>query len=94
MRIEPIKSEPTNEKLSFKNTAEKAISNGLEDAMNDKGRECDYEFTIEEKNGVKYIFCEVKLENGYQFMIKHPAEEDPNLPEIERQAYQFLLERL
>jgi len=78
----------------YEGTAEKAISIGFEDAMADKDRKCDYEFTIETKNGVKYIHCEIKHEDGYQMMIKHKESEDPNLPEIERQSYQFLLERL
>lgn len=81
-------------KRTYEGTAEKAISNGFEDAMRDKGRECGYEFTIETKSGVKYIHCEVKLENGYEVQFKHKANAEPDLTSIERQSYQFLLERL
>lgn len=94
MRIEPIKAEPSQQDQSYQNTAEKAISIGFEDAMEDKGRECDYEFTIEERKGKKFIYCEVKLENGFHFTYQHPAGETPNLSELEREAYTFLLERL
>lgn len=84
-------------KEGYDNTVEKALSNGFEDAMKDKGRECDYDFTIEEKKGVKYIWCEVKLDQGYHLTHSHKAGEKPSkadLNDIERNAYQFLLEKL
>lgn len=81
-------------KRTFKGTVEKAISNGFEDAMKDKDRECDYEFTIETRKGVKYILCEVKVDNGYNMFFKHKESELPDLSEIERNSYKFLLERL
>jgi len=75
-------------------TVEKAMSLGIEDAIKDKGRECDYEFNIKEKKGMRFILCEVKVDNGYFISYQHPAGERQNLSEIERDAYKFLLERL
>lgn len=85
------------EEPDYDGTVEKALSNGFEDAIKDKGRECDYEFTIEEKKGVKYIWCEIKIDNGYDLTHSHPVKEPPSdqdLHDIERNAYQFLLEKL
>lgn len=81
-------------KKTFRGTVEKAMSVGFEDAMQDKGKECDYEFKIQERKGVKYILCEVKLENGFFIGYQHKANESLDLSEIERNAYKFLLEKL
>jgi len=81
-------------KNKHEGTVEKAISIGFEDAIKDKGRECDYEFKISEKKGRKFILCEAKIDNGYFFSIHYKLSEKPNLTDIERQAYKFLLERL
>lgn len=74
----------------YEGTVEKAISNGFEDAIKDKGRECDYVFNISKRKGRKYILCEAKVGNGYFFSIHYALNEKPNLAHIERQAYKFL----
>jgi len=84
----------TRKKDGSKGTVEHAMAVGFEDAIKDKDRECDYEFTIEDKNDVKHILCEVKLDSGYYIDFKHPVNEKQNLSEIERDAYKFLLEKL
>lgn len=95
MIITPNGMEPVyKEKKTFEGTIEKAMSNGLEDAMKDKGRECDYQFTIEKKGNVKRVLCEIFLENGFLLPYEHDINEKPDLKEIERESYQFLLEKL
>lgn len=79
-------------KIGSRGTVEKAMSIGFEDAIRDKGIECDYEFRIGKKDGVRVVLCEVKLDNGY--IIHYKADEAPDLNQIERDSYQFLIERL
>lgn len=95
MIITPNGAEPVKKQThDFNNSVEQAISNGLEDAMEDKGRECDYEFTIQTRNGIKRVLCEIFVDNGYMIPFEHEEDEHVDLAEIERSSYQFLLERL
>ncbi len=82
----------TEKKPGSKGTVEKAMSIGFEDAMKDKGIECDYEFRIGKKDGHRVVLCEVKIDNGY--MIHYKEDEAPSLNQIEKDSYQFLIERL
>ncbi len=81
-------------KSKYEGTVEQAISNGFEDAIKDKGKECDYEFKINTNKGRKFILCEVKIDNGYFFSIHYPVNDKPKTEDIERQAYKFLSEKL
>lgn len=93
MIIEPSRYEIITEKRAgSKGTVEKAMSIGFEQAMKDKGRECDYEFRVGKKDGHRVVLCEVKLDNGY--MIHYREDESPDLKTIEKDSYQFLNERL
>lgn len=95
MIITPSGMEPVyKEKKSYEGTIEKAMSIGLEDAMKDKGRECDYQFTIEKKGNIKRVLCEIYLENGFLLPYEYDTTSPPDLKEIERKSYQFLLEKL
>lgn len=93
MIITPSRYEIIREKKAgSKGTVEKAMSIGFEDAMKDKGKECDYEFRIGKKDGHRVVLCEVKIDNGY--MIHYREDETTDLNQIEKDSYQFLIERL
>ncbi len=81
-------------KAGAKGTVERAMSIGFEDAIRDKGKECDYEFRVGEKDGFNVVIGEVKVDNGYFIHYKHKEGDKLNLNEIERDAYKFLIERL
>lgn len=88
IRIEPVYK-------NFSGTVEKAISQGFESAMKDRGTQCDYEFRINSENGVKRILCELKLDNGYFLTFTHDGDPTKrSLSKIEKDAYQFLTDKL
>lgn len=95
MIILPNGYEVVREKKPWaKGTVIRAMSNGFEDAIRDKGKECDYEFQHGQKDGFDVVLCEIKVDNGYVMHYKHKPNETPNLNEIERDCYKFLIERL